>query len=102
MSPSCFISVPDGIEAWSPFFIGHESPLQQSQEAFASVAAASPVLASLLFIGQESPLQQQQEAAAIVLSVFVRVYANATIAIAKTSSVATVNITFFLISNSIY
>jgi len=58
----------------SPFFIGHESPLQQSQlSQHEAVSVAEVVLdASLFFRGQESPLQQQHDIA-VVVEVFVAV-----------------------------
>lgn len=74
------------------FFIGQESPLQQSQ--LSQHEAVSLPDESFFFIGQESPLQQQQDIADAV-ELLVVVNANVTIPSPMTSIVAIASIIFF-------
>lgn len=76
------------------FFIGHESPLQQSQ--LSQHEAVSLLDASFFFIGHESPLQQQHDTAVEVDSV-VLVNAKATMDSPKTITTAIASIIFFFI-----
>jgi len=86
---------PLGVLALVPFdFIGHESPLQQSQ--LSQHDAVSLPDASCFFIGQESPLQQQQAAAALTVPL-VRTYANAAIDRASRAKTANAIMILFFI-----
>jgi hypothetical protein len=83
----------------SPFFIGQESPLQQSQ--LSQHEAVSLPDASFFFIGQESPLQQQHAAALVAVEV-VREYAKAAIEKAKNASIDIARISFLFIFTSLF
>ncbi|MGH9819289.1 MAG: hypothetical protein ACRD43_03895, partial [Pyrinomonadaceae bacterium] len=74
-------------------FIGHESPLQQSQSS--QHEAVSLPVASFFFIGHESPLQQQQDIAVLVRADGVK--ANAAMPIPSTRIAKMLKNTFLFI-----
>jgi hypothetical protein len=85
------IFVPDTV-ACSDFFIGQESPVQQSQSS--QHEAISLLDVSFFFIGHESPLQQQHDTV-VADEMVVLVNAKAAIESPKTINAAIASIIFF-------